>query len=414
MRARPLCLGLLIWAAIGSPALVSLHSSPAAAMAQEAVRPEVGKPLAAASNLMRSGKHREALAKTREADAVGGKSAYESFVVDRMMGFAAASAGDAQTAAKALQSAMDSGKMSGSEKLTAMEALVSAYYRAKDFKGAAAWADRYTRAGGTNAQITGLSAQLRYMSGDSAGAARELNAQVAGDIKAGRKPSEEKLQLLANAYLNQKNTDGYLATLEKLVTYYPKPSYWTDVISRVSRKTGFADRLALEVYRLKFATNNMASVEDYMQMAQLAMQEGFNAEGKKVVEKGFAANVLGQGTQAERQKRLLDLANKRVATEAATFAQLEKEANASADGSLLVNLGMSLVGAGQTAKGIAMMEQGIQKGGLKRPEDSKLRLGIAYLMAGQKPKAVQMLKTVQGKDGTADVARLWTLHAQQH
>ena len=111
---------------------------------------------------------------------------------------------------------------------------------------------------------------------------------------------------------------------------------------------------------------------------------------------------------------MLDLANKRVATEAATFAQLEKEANASADGSLLVNLGMSLVGAGQTAKGIAMMEQGIQKGGLKRPEDSKLRLGIAYLMAGQKPKAVQMLKTVQGKDGTADVARLWTLHAQQH
>ena len=59
------------------------------------------------------------------------------------------------------------------------------------------------------------------------------------------------------------------------------------------------------------------------------------------------------------------------------------------------------------------MEQGIQKGGMKRPEDAKLLMGIAYAMAGQKAKAQQMLKTVQGTDGTADLARLWSLHARQ-
>ena len=40
----------------------------------QAVRPEVGRPLQQASELMKAGKAREALAKVREADAVGGKT----------------------------------------------------------------------------------------------------------------------------------------------------------------------------------------------------------------------------------------------------------------------------------------------------------------------------------------------------
>src|SRR6185295_5874153 len=43
----------------------------------QSVRPEVGKPLQAASELLRAGKAKEALGKIREADAVGGKTAAE-------------------------------------------------------------------------------------------------------------------------------------------------------------------------------------------------------------------------------------------------------------------------------------------------------------------------------------------------
>ncbi|MEY3287134.1 MAG: hypothetical protein RL500_1864, partial [Pseudomonadota bacterium] len=46
-------------------------------------------------------------------------------------------------------------------------------------------------------------------------------------------------------------------------------------------------------------------------------------------------------------------------------------------------------------------------GGLKRPDDAKLRLGLAQLKAGQKAKAAQTLKGVGGKEGAAEVARLW-------
>jgi hypothetical protein len=59
------------------------------------------------------------------------------------------------------------------------------------------------------------------------------------------------------------------------------------------------------------------------------------------------------------------------------------------------------------------MEQGIKKGGLKRPEDSKLLLGVAQLQSGSKARGLQTLQGVHGKDGTADLARLWILLGQR-
>ena len=74
-----------------------------AAPGPAAQRPEVGRPLQAAESLIKGGKFREALAKVREADAVGGKSASENLMVERMRLAAASGAGDADTAARAFE-----------------------------------------------------------------------------------------------------------------------------------------------------------------------------------------------------------------------------------------------------------------------------------------------------------------------
>jgi hypothetical protein len=50
---------------------------------------------------------------------------------------------------------------------------------------------------------------------------------------------------------------------------------------------------------------------------------------------------------------------------------------------------------------------------LSRPDEAKLHLGIAYLAAGQKGKAIAAFRDVGGTDGTADLARLWSIHAQR-
>jgi outer membrane protein assembly factor BamD (BamD/ComL family) len=391
-----------------------LISAAPAANAQEKVRPEVGKPLQQAQDMLKSKRYKEALAKLHELDGVSGKTPNESFQIEWTRANAALGAGDSDTAAKAFEAVINSGKAPANAQLSIIDTLVKLYANNKDYASALKWGNRYYKEGGTNPQIRTQMIQAHFQSGDFANAAKESLADVTADEKAGRTPSEEKLQLLANSYLRQKNNAGYSATIEKMLNYYPKKSLWANVISGVQRKPGFSDRLALDVYRLQLATGNLSSTNDFMEMAQLALQGGFAAEGKKIIDDGYANGSFGKGAEAERHKRLKDLAEKRLAdAKKLTAGQEETEANAAKDGNALVTLGEKLAANGQAEKGIALMEAGIKKGGLRRPEDAKLHLGLAYIQAGHKPKGVQTLKTVQGNDGVADLARLWVIFTQQ-
>lgn len=388
-------------------------TQPLTANAQEAVRPEIGKPLQAASALIKSGKFKDALAKIRETDAVGGKTPNEIYLIESTRGSAASGAGDNDGIIKSYEAIVASGKAPAATQIKLIEALAGAYYRAKDYPATNKWATRYLKEGGSNSQIRTLLIQSYFQSGDFANAAKESLADIQADEKAGRTPSEEKLQLLANSYLRQKNTAGYISTIEKLLNYYPKKSLWADVISRLQRKPGFADRLGIDVYRMQLATGNLTAANDFMEMSQLALQAGLPGEAKKVVDEGYATGALGKGAEVDRQKRLKDLVEKRVAENQKVIgAADEATAKSAKDGNALFNLGHNLFTSGQAPKGISLMEEGIKKGDLKRPDDAALRLGTALVQSGQKAKGVQVLKGIKGTDGTQDLANLWIIFAR--
>jgi len=377
----------------------------------QAVRPEVGKPLQAAQELIRAQKFKEALAKVREADAVPNKSAGESSLIERMRLAAASGAGDVETAARSFEAI--SGQVSGAERLRMIESLAGGYYRAKDYAKAMQWGQRYFKEGGTSPAIRTLLIQSQYLAGDFAGAARELRTETEQAERGGGVPGEDRLKLLVNATLKLNDTNGYVWALERLVTYYPKKEYWVDLLSRLQRKPNFSDRLALDTYRLALATDTLAKANDYMEMTQLALQAGFPAEAKQVMDKGFAANVLGQGPEAERHKRLRDLVLKKLDEDKANQAANIAEAQEAKDGGGLVNAGMNLVFNGEKQKGLQLMQQGLAKGNLKRPDDAKLHYAIAQIIAGETGKAQTTLRGVSGNDGTADLARLWALYARR-
>jgi hypothetical protein len=399
--------------AFASVALAASLTLTSALAQAQSLRPEIGKPLQAASDLVKAQKYKEALAKVRDADAVGGKTADENYLIERMRMSAASGAGDIETAGKAFEAISGSPKLGAADKLRMIESLAGSSYRAGNYARAMQWSQRYLREGGTSGSIRTLMIQSQYLSGDFAGVQKELSAEIQGTEKAGGVPGEERIKLLMTAALKQNDTGGYVYAMEKLVTYYPKKEYWTDLLSRLQRKPNFSDRLALDTYRLSLATGSMTKASDYMEMSQLAVQAGFPVEGKQVVDKGFAAGVLGTGAEAERHKRLKDLMIKRSEEDKAAQATTEAEAAAAKDGNGLVSVGYNQVLNGQAAKGLATMQQGIAKGGLKRPEDAKLHLGMAQVIAGENAKAQATFKTVAGTDGTADLARLWALYAKR-
>jgi hypothetical protein len=389
-----LCAALLLGAAFDATAQVN------------AVRPEVGKPLQAAQALVKQRKGREAMAEIAKAEAVPNRTAYENQVIAQMKAAAASAAGDNDATISANKALLDSGKVSGREATTLVQSIAVAYYNKKDYGEAARWTQRYFKEGGTEPSMRTVLLQSYYLGNDCA----SVNKMLAGAED--RRSSEEELQMLANCYDRQKDTAGYVGAIEKLVVSYPKKSYWTDLLARVQKKPGFSDRLGVNVYRLRLATGNLNSTNDYLEMAQLALQAGTPAEAKAIVDKGYEVKALGQGPDAGRHQRLRDLVLKDLGESQRNRARDEQAALAAKDGNDLVKVGLNFVYEGNADKGIALIEQGIKKGGLKRPEDAKLRLGEAQIHAGHKNRGVQTLKTVQGNDGTADIARLWILNAR--
>lgn len=84
------------------------------------------------------------------------------------------------------------------------------------------------------------------------------------------------------------------------------------------------------------------------------------------------------------------------------------------DGNDLVKVGTVYASMGQLDKAVELIEKGIAKGDLKRPDDAKLRLALALAQSPKtRAKGVQMLRSVGGTDGTADVAKLYAAVVQQ-
>src|SRR5260370_7117666 len=78
---------------------LGIFASLAAAQEGHTVRPEVGKPLQSAIDLLKGKKAKEALAVAREAQAVPNKTPYESYMVTRVIAQAAAGPGEPCVAA---------------------------------------------------------------------------------------------------------------------------------------------------------------------------------------------------------------------------------------------------------------------------------------------------------------------------
>src|SRR5450631_1393924 len=233
--------------------------------AQESLRPEIGKPLQAAQELIKAQRYREALVKVHDAEAAGPRGANETYMIERMRIAAASGAGDVDTAARSFETISGTGRVSGPDKVRMIESISVGYYRAGQYAKAMQWGQRYFKEGGTSPAIRTMLIQSQYLGGDFAGAVRELTGEVQAAERSGTPPAEDRLKLLLNAATKLGDNNAVVYATEKLVTYYPKKEYWVDLMSRMQRKATFSDRLSLDAYRLSLVTGSMTAAADFME-----------------------------------------------------------------------------------------------------------------------------------------------------
>lgn len=403
----------LLVAAIGVAAVPELTGVAAnTAHAQEAMRAEVGKPVQQAADLYKARKYREALSKLQETDRIGNKTMSETFTIERMRLSIASAAGDNEAVIRSSEIIIAANKLPGKDQLQLIQVLANSYFKANNYAKAVKMYERYIAEGGTDSASRQYMIQAKALSGDSAGAMKATRAEIMEAEKLGRAPSQAALETYAFG-IQKTDKAAYTATLEKLVMYYGKKEYWVNLLNSVERKPDFSSRLTMDLYRLKLAIGQITKTSEFMEMAQMSIQDGYPAEALKIIDQGYKVGALGTGTEAARHTRLKDLATKRLAASKAAQATAEADALKASDGTALLNLGFAYVTAGEYDKGIDLMEQGIRKDSLKHPDDGTLHLGMAYLMAGKKAAGIKAMKSIQGKDGTGDLARFWIIQANQ-
>ena len=405
----------LLLAAIGLNVLPAVShaqdAKPAAAAAAPAdtVRPEIFKLLdpTAVKASMDAKNYADVQSRIDQAAATPALTPYETFVINRLRVALGSTTNNPALAMPALEAVIESGKLDKKSQGDFIQALANFHYNAKDYPNAIKWFTRYQTETGDIATVRPYIIRAYYFGNDFERAKKELSADLAAKQQANQTPTLEELQLLANTGSKSKDPATYLIAMENLVRYYPSDDYWIDLLGRVQGKAGYSDRFALDVLRLQYKAVSVMPERDYSDMAEIALTDAFPTEAKKVLDDGYAKGVLGKGGNAAKHKKLRDQANKAAADDAKNIASGEASANRSKDGTGLVNLGYAYVTMDQFDKGIDLIQKGIAKGGLKRPEDAKLRLGYSLAMAGKKEEAIKVLETVQGGEGVSDLARYW-------
>jgi hypothetical protein len=405
-------IGLNLAPAMSGLSLAQAADAPAApAPKADAVRQDMFKLLNPSEMqvLMDAKNYTEVQSRIDRADALPEKSAYETFVLNRLRIALASATNNSAMAITALDAVIESGRLTKAEQGDFIQALANYHYNAKDYPKAIVWFTRYQKETGDLAKVRPYIIRAYYFGNDLERAKQELLADLKASQQAGTAPALDAMQLLANTGAKTKDKATYLVALEQLVKYYPSDDYWTDLLSRTQGKDGYSARFQLDVLRLEFAAVKAMAPDEYAEMAELALLAAFPAEAKKVLDAGFAAGVLGSGPNGAKHKKLRDQAAKGTADDQKNIGAGEAAAAKAKDGTGMVNLGYAYVTMEQFDKGIDLIQKGIAKGGLKRPEDAKLRLGYSYAMAGRKDDAIKTLATVQGNDGLGDLARYWTL-----
>jgi len=368
----------------------------------ETMRPEVGKPLQAAEQDIAAHRFSAALAEVNRAADVPGLTDEESTTIkevraeiDAKSGNNAAAAAD--YAALAAAGGPQSGQMAA--------AAATFYYQAGDYAKTIQFIKTYLP---NDPQFHALLLQSYYQTGDCAALSGALAPELKAAKRTGHPPAEQTLNMAAYCYNAHKDAAGYLDIMTDLVTYYPSPSYWAEVLGSLQANPVFQDRLSLDFFRLQLATGAPVTADAYMEQTQVALQLGLNAEAGKIIGQGFASGALGTTGDVERQKRLKALVVTRTAAATPSVqAAAAQTAIQTKDFQTLFNIGLNDADAGDGATGIPLMEQAIRSGGITQIDQAELEMGIAYKESGQTQKALAMWGAVGGGDGAEQLAKLW-------
>jgi hypothetical protein len=385
------------------------------------LRPELVTLVAEVQEALKAKTPELALEKLGAASALPQLTGKETEIIQRLRAVASIDAGKPAIARTSLEALVAAPEVPVGEKPALIENLIALAQKQKDHQRVIDAAQLFTRVQTPPTRGAQLAvAQAHYFLKQYAQTVQQIHAVLApaagvpGTTSAWQdKPQEYVLRMLADSHTQLKNRAGYLEGLTLLVKHYPSQAYWSDYLSRHISQLEANSPFALDWYRLVRATQSLEEADDYLEYAQHALKAGFPQEAQAVLDLGYRAEVLGKGAARPTAEALRAQVARRVAEDAGAIALLEKQLVGAANGNAAAQLGDLHLAGDQWLLAQTHYQNALEKGGLRRQEQTQLRLGIALAQQGQKPAASTALARTGMSPSAQALAQAWSLWAGQ-
>ena len=230
------------------------------------------------------------------------------------------------------------------------------------------------------------------------------NIQIAiqREEAAGKLPKEQWYNLARFIHFDRSNYAEALDILEILIMYYPKKQYWVQASHLYGEEQDDARQLA--ILEASYEQNLLDRSQDIVLLSQLYLNAEVPFPAARVLEKGFADEVV---ETESKNYELAGVAWRQAQEVAKSLPMLEAAASKSEKGELYARLGNVYLDVDKNKDAVDALLKGLDKGGVKRPDQARLALGMAYFNLGDFSAARRVFREARKDERAKSYADQW-------
>jgi tetratricopeptide (TPR) repeat protein len=188
----------------------------------------------------------------------------------------------------------------------------------------------------------------------------------------GEVPKEMLLLLLQNLYLQLNDYPNMIVILRELVVIYPKSEHWRSLAGAYSELEQYEKQMS--ILEMLYESGNLPNGRSQMNLANLYLMHEAPYKAAILIDKGVSG---GDIEPTIRNLRLLAQSWQQAQETQEALSPLQAAADQAEDGNMHVRLTQALISLDRYQDAATALRAGIRKGGIDRPDQANLMLGMA-------------------------------------
>lgn len=218
----------------------------------------------------------------------------------------------------------------------------------------------------------------------------------------GKEIKEDWYVLLNFAYFQQEDYRQVRDIQKILLVNWPKKRYWFSLAGAYTELG--EDENLINAYAAAHDQGMLEKESELVTMAQLYMQREVPYKAARLLEREMET---GRVTRNAKNYRLLSQAWQLSMEDEKAIPALTEAARLSSDGELDVRLGNALLNTGKYAECVKAVETGIRKGGLKRPDNANISLGMCLYNQRKYNTSIRAFQEAAKTPASRKIANQW-------